>query len=92
MEWLNRGRWRGGEWWVGAEIMVLVVVMCCNGGGERHSAVKVGSMERRKGWDNVMPGDVILHFQSLLAQVFRGREIMETSLVDHVSPNLWNSH
>ena len=54
--------------------------------------MKVGSMERRKGWDNVMPGDVILHFQSLLAQVFRGREIMETSLVDHVSPNLWNSH
>lgn len=43
-----------------------------------HSAVKVGSKERRKGWDNVMPGDVILHFQSSQAQAFRGGEIMET--------------
>ncbi len=49
MEWLNRGRWRGGEWWVGAEMMVLVVVMCCNGGGERHSAVKAEALHSEGG-------------------------------------------
>jgi len=43
VEWLNRGRWRGGEWWVGAEMMVLVVVMCCKwgmGGEEARRALR----------------------------------------------------
>ncbi len=39
-----------------------------NGG---HFAVKVGSMERRKGWDDFMLGDVILQLQSSRAQAFR---------------------